>query len=138
MHTRVSNPGADTSSAIVSAGKGPQETLDRESEIRTWGGAGADCGAELLASQAPQEEDDDGPDKVEDEEEPEEEDDDDQAKVENEEESATRNGSRRGSTRRTRRRPTPRKGSRRGSTRVWVLTVMRSLLSRRAPRKKTR
>ena len=68
MHTRVSNPGADTSSAIVSAGKGPQETLDRESEIRTWGGAGADGGAELLASQAPQEEDDDGPDKVEDDE----------------------------------------------------------------------
>ena len=89
MHTRVSNPGADTSSAIVSAGKGPQETLDRESEIRTWGGAGADGGAELHASQAPQEEDDDGPDKVEDEEEPQEEDDDDQAKVEDEEESAT-------------------------------------------------
>ena len=87
--THAPNPGADTSSAIVSAGKGPQETLDRESEIRTWGGAGADGGAELHASQAPQEEDDDGPDKVEDEEEPQEEDDDDQAKVEDEEESAT-------------------------------------------------
>ena len=74
---------------------------------------------------------------MEDEEEPEEEDDDDQAKVENEEESATRNGSRRGSTRRTRRRPTPRKGSRRGSTRVWVLTVMWSFLSRRPPRRTT-
>ena len=36
-----------------------------------------------------------------------------------------------------RRRPTPRKGSRRGSTRVWVLTVMRSFLSRRPPRRTT-
>ena len=74
--THASAPGADTSSAIVSAGKGPQETLDIKGEIRTWGGVGADGGAELLASQAPQEEDDDGPDKVEDEEEPQEEDDD--------------------------------------------------------------
>ena len=40
---------ADISSAIVSAGKGPQENLDRESEIRTWGVAGNDGGAELLA-----------------------------------------------------------------------------------------
>ena len=47
--THASTPGADTSSAIVSAGKGPQETLDWKSEIRTWGGAGADGSAELLA-----------------------------------------------------------------------------------------
>ena len=33
--------------------------LDWKSEIRTWGGAGDDGSAELLASQAPQEEDDD-------------------------------------------------------------------------------
>jgi len=75
--THASTPGADTISAIVSAGKGPQETSDWKSEIRTWGGAGADGSAELLASQAPQEEDDDDLDKVEDEEEPQEEDDDD-------------------------------------------------------------
>jgi hypothetical protein len=60
--TLASTPGADIIS-IVSAGKGPQETLDWKSEIRAWGGAGADGGAELLASQAPQEEDDDSPDK---------------------------------------------------------------------------
>ena len=48
--------------------------------------------AELLASQAPQEEDDDDPDKVEDEEAPQEEDDDDPAKVEDEEASATEEG----------------------------------------------
>ncbi len=52
------------------------------------GGCGCRRGAELHASQAPQEEDDDGPDKVEDEEEPQEEGDDDQAKVEDEEDSA--------------------------------------------------
>ena len=60
---------ADISSAIVSVGKGPQENLDRESEIRLWGGAGNDGGAELLASQAPQEEDVVSPDTEEDEEE---------------------------------------------------------------------
>ena len=38
---------------------------------------------------------------------------------------------------RTRRRPPPRKGSRRGSTRVWVLTMVRSFLSRRLPRRRT-
>ena len=63
-----------------------------KSEIRTWEGAGADDGAELLASQAPQEEDDDDPDKAEDEKEPQEEDDDDPAKVEDEEASATEEG----------------------------------------------
>ena len=52
------------------------------------GGCWCRRGAELHASQAPQEEDDDGPDKVEDEEEPQEEGDDDQAKVEDEEDSA--------------------------------------------------
>ena len=44
---------------------------------------------------------------------------------------------RRGSTRRTRRRPPPRKASRRGRTRVWVLTVVRSFPSRRPPRRTT-
>ena len=53
---------------MVSAGKGPQETLDRKLEIWTWEGAGADGGAELHVPQAPQEDDDDDPDKVEDEE----------------------------------------------------------------------
>ena len=72
VYTHTPTQKADISSVIVSAGKGQQENLDRESEIRTWGGAGNDGGAELLASQAPQEEDDD-----------------DQAKVEDEEESAT-------------------------------------------------
>jgi len=49
--TQASTPEADISSTIVSAGKGPQENLDRESEIRTWGGADNGGGAELLASQ---------------------------------------------------------------------------------------
>ena len=53
------------------------------------GDAGNDGGAEILASQAPQEEDVDSPDTEEDEEEPQEEDDGDQATVEDEEESAT-------------------------------------------------
>ena len=67
--THAPTPEADISSAIVSVGKGPQENLDRESEIRTWGGAGNDGGAELLASQAPQGEDVVSPDTEEDEEE---------------------------------------------------------------------
>ena len=67
--THASTPEADISSAIVSVGKGPQENLDRESEIRTWGGAGNGGGAELLASQAPQGEDVVSPDTEEDEEE---------------------------------------------------------------------
>ena len=75
---------ADISSAIVSAGKGQQENLDRESEIRTWGGAGNDGGAELLASQAPQEEDVDSPDTEEDEEEPDKVDDDEASATEDE------------------------------------------------------
>jgi hypothetical protein len=134
MHTRVSNPGADTSSAIVSAGKGPQETLDRESEIRTWGGAGADGGAELLASQAPQEEDDDGPDKVEDEEEPQEEDDGDQATVEDQEESATVEWESEGEHEEDEEASDTEEGESEGER---VLTVMRSFLSRRPPRRST-
>jgi hypothetical protein len=70
--TRSSTPGADISSAFVSVGKGPQENLDRESEFRTWGGAG-NGGVEPLAPQ----------------DEPQEEDDGDQATVEDEEEHAT-------------------------------------------------
>jgi hypothetical protein len=73
--THALTPEADISSAIVSVGKGPQENLDRESEIRTWGDAGNGGGAELLASQAPQGEDVVSPDTEEDEEEPQEEDD---------------------------------------------------------------
>ena len=49
--THASNPGAEISNAMVSAGKGPQETLDRKLEIWTWEGAGADgdqCGARRL------------------------------------------------------------------------------------------
>ena len=68
--TRASNPGADTSSANASVGKGPQENLDRESESRTWGVAGIGGGVEPLAPQdEPQEEDDGGQATVEDEEE---------------------------------------------------------------------
>ena len=51
IHEHCVIPEADISSAIVSVGKGPQENLDRESEIRTWGGADNGGGAELLASQ---------------------------------------------------------------------------------------
>ena len=87
VYTHTPTQKADISSAIVSAGKGQQENLDRESEIRLWGGAGNDGGAELLASQAPQEEDVDSPDTEEDEEQ--EEDNGDQATVEDEEGSAT-------------------------------------------------
>jgi hypothetical protein len=69
--THAPTPEADISSAIVSVGKGPQENLDRESEIRTWGGAGNGGGVELLASQdEPQEEDDGDQATAEDEEEP--------------------------------------------------------------------
>jgi len=49
--TRASNPGADPSSANVSGGKGPQENLVRDSEIRTGGVADGGGGTELLASQ---------------------------------------------------------------------------------------
>ena len=49
--THASTPEADISSAIVSIGKGPQENLDGESEILTWGSAGGVGGVELLALQ---------------------------------------------------------------------------------------
>ncbi len=56
--THAPTPEADISIAIVSVGKGPQENLDRESEIRMGGGADDDGGMELLAAQdEPQEED---------------------------------------------------------------------------------
>ena len=76
MHTRVDSGSLYQQRYLLVQEKGPQETSDWKSEIRTWGGAGAGGSAELLASQAPQEDDDDDPEKVEDEEEPEEEDDD--------------------------------------------------------------
>ena len=50
-----SNLGAEISNAIVSVGKGPQETLDRKLEIGMWEGAGADGGAQLHVHQALQE-----------------------------------------------------------------------------------
>jgi hypothetical protein len=84
VYTHTPTQKADISSVIVSAGKGQQENLDRESEIRTWGGAGNDGGAELLASQAPQEEDVDSPDTEEDEEEPDKVDDDEASATEDE------------------------------------------------------
>jgi len=55
--THAPTPEADISSAIVSVGKGPQENLDRESEIRMGGGADDDGGMELAAQDEPQEED---------------------------------------------------------------------------------
>ena len=42
IHEHCVIPEADISSAIVSVGKGPQENLNRESEIRTGGGAGGE------------------------------------------------------------------------------------------------
>jgi len=49
--THASNPGADTSSANDSVGKGPQENLVRDSEIRTGGVADGGGGTGLLAPQ---------------------------------------------------------------------------------------
>ena len=47
--THASTPEADISSDIVSVGKGPQENLVRDSEIRTGAGADGGGGMELLA-----------------------------------------------------------------------------------------
>ena len=49
--THVLNPGADTSSANDSVGKGPQENSARDSEIRMRGFVGGRGGAEPLAPQ---------------------------------------------------------------------------------------
>jgi hypothetical protein len=49
--TRSSTPGADTNSAIANVGKGQQENLVRDSEIRTGGVADGGGGTELLALQ---------------------------------------------------------------------------------------
>jgi hypothetical protein len=49
--TPASIPGADTSSANASVGKGPQENSVRDSETRTGGGGDGGGGTELLASQ---------------------------------------------------------------------------------------
>ncbi len=58
--THTSTPEADISSAIVRVGKGPQENLDRVSEIWMGGCADDDGGTQLLAApwqDEPQEED---------------------------------------------------------------------------------